>query len=1448
MKRPFTIYDSRFTIWKKSAASAAVNPQSAIRNHKYQQGVALIITLILLAVVTFMAITFLAISRRERNAVTTVTDTASAKLAADAALANAEAQIIANAFANTNPFSFGLIVSTNYINPAGFTNGSYNDVSYQDNRGTNLYNESPPDNFLAMLTNLWYDPRPPVFVTTNPGAPLDFRFYLDLNRNGRFDPNDLEPVMSPNPAKPYYDLNGNEETYTPPTVLSNIMVGDPEWVGVLERPDAPHGPNNHFIARYAFIAVPVGNTLDLNAVHNNARMADPAASASSDDGFFRDQGVGSWEINLASFLADLNTNQWYENPSTLASYYDYEPFYKSGPLAEYRAFDDALALLNYRYNTNYLNLAWVQNLFINVSQQAAFRNSIDGYGFGPLMTNLWGANYFPNLNLPWAGADNTNHFFTHQELFDPTKAGTGVSPANIALGLDFPNHLFQTGTNISTYDRYTYYRMLSQLGTDSTPDDGKMNLNYSNALVLYDSYGVATNYSIIPGAETNFVSWRPLDFFTVAADRLLRTYTTEWRNSSPTNFAIEFYASQAYTTFTNADQWTNFPPFGIGHIPVLISNQFVYSPAVNRLLQLAANMYDATTNNTYALGMNYPSVFRPVFWVTNEPLGSPFKNVYIIGYQAVGAGSGNSFVMGEVFGGTSNFQLASPLDVTALPIGSSVVVNYSPYNAPGYTYNVYGVPWIIGAKKGMTNGFPTFNKFAMQNVVSITRKLQIKRNTLSTPVNPSLSNFDYTNQLYVFSVSNSLGMDYWNSYSNAYPNPVQIVVNDNLSMQLTNDLPGAPQWNGNPPTYSANTNVILAGAWPGTAPWSPSGPNSSSFQMPLNTTYQFLMNSDFYFGQGNAGNYTGFAQTALNWGWDTNKVNCSVPLPHFGLLTTNRLQAFMLDSNHIIDYVQFAGPDSSRDLNAEIAANATSAAYPNMWATNLDNNGIPLGIISQIEASDGLLNRDSSYWDDSLADDEINGFSVFIGFGIANGVANGSSTAADYTNRYIVQVPYTPTVTTYLYTSWQANDPLVHYLTTDLNFYGQEAGGNGPITGTNVLSYPKSPIPRPSFNALNERYQPWSMINELSRYTSLVDQNPSSLAYKDPLVRLSDNWDFPTNKLPTVGWLGRVHRGTPWQSVFLKATNILNWAQTEPPYENGINTWEFWTGNFDFRTVSWAAPYEDRLLFDLFTTALNENATRGTLSINVGAGLTNNPVAGLAAWSALFSGLVTVSNNAPDLAINPRFAPQSQTQPPFYTATNIFQPAGAYYNPALSLPLQPALVQIVNGINSTRANTNLFQLGAFAHVGDILAVPQLTEQSPFLHWYNWNGGNPVYDGVQITNGISDEMYEWLPQQALSLLRCSSSPRYVIYCYGQALKPAPNGIYTGGNQFFGLVTNYQVVAETAARAVVRFNSMVTNVITGTPIVIGGVTNWNWTTVPVVTNNSAVIEQFNVLPPD
>jgi hypothetical protein len=1328
-------------------ATLAAPQQSAGGRHS-QRGVALVITLILLSVVTFMAITFLALSRRERSAVTTVTDTASARLAADAALASAEAQVIANVLATTNPYNFTLLVSTNFISGFGYNiavGANLTNVNYFYPNGTPVTG----NDFLQNLINLYYSPRAPVFIPTNSAGANDFRFYLDLNRNGRFDGNGLVPETN--------NLNL-------PTGITNFMVGDPEWIGVLERPDAPYGPNNKFIARYAFIAVPVGNTLDLNAIHNQAHvpprpptpLSNPQVNPSSgvNDNFVRNEGVGSWEINLAAFLADLNTDEWGQVIGTPANgnvtFYNY--LYQGQYQNWGYAFNDARALLAYRYNNNFNTLASVNNLFSPAGVAIFTSDNIDGYTYDfPLMTGfqLPGERDSLLYKLPWVGADNTNHFFSHQDLFDPTKAETGVTqpPAQPS----FIEHLQQAGTNVSTYDRYTFYRLLSQLGTDTAPDSGKMNLNYDN-LNPYLNGVLNTNGGV--AASTNFVAWQPLAFFTNAADRLLRAYTTQWRNSNPTNFATEFYAVANFN-FINADQWTNYPAFGVGNIPVLVSNQFVYSSAVNRLLQLAANIYDATTNRYYDNSLPLtplPTVFRPFF---NKVITPTATNVYICGFNEVTNINEADLPL------SWPYNLADPNDLAKL-----VTTNH---------INVFGVPLIIGAKKG----FPNFNEFAMQNAFQLTRKLQVTRTSPS-----ALPNTYAYNQMFILSITNQLGVECWNSYNSDYTRPVNIFVTNYLFVTLTNDE-----------NFSTSTNFILSGnstnsVWSGYNIYNP----NPSFQIPLYQSVTAITNSMYRFNGG-----IPYLSSDLNLPYETNVViGTNYPQPHWGLLVTDNIQVIMTDvaSGRIIDYVQLSGPNSVRDLVSEITreydtGSPSSDQGDDLWDTTRNNQGVPYGYVNQVGVSLGLYpaGAGSGTWDQTdptLLQNEIDGFRAYFHLsslpnplspaGAAQAIAEAQATNA-------MQAPYTPTATAYQHVTWQANDPLVHYIASDL----QGAPGNSLDRNFNWPA---------NLGLLNVRYMPWGGNPNLPG----SDQNPYNFAIKDPLVSSSDYWDFPANKFPTVGWLGRVHRGTPWQTVFLKATNILANA-------NGLAVWMNRTGNLNTNDAMCAAPAQDRLLFDLFTTAFNDNATRGTLSVNVGP--TN---ANLAAWSALFSGIVV--------------PPTSLTNS--YT---IISPVGTL---GAGSPLWQ-LVNGTNGINSTRANTNLFPRQVFTHVGDILAVPALTEQSPFLNLANTSYNN-------------DEMYEWLPQQTMSLMRASSSPRYVIYCYGQALKPAPNSIYTGGGQFFGMVTNYQVVSEIATRAVVRFGSSLTNVITSTNSVVGGILYSNWFSVPVVTNNNAVIESFNLLPPD
>jgi hypothetical protein len=148
-------------------ACAAGHSPFAIRHSPFQRGIALVITLILLSVTLVMAVAFLAIANRERNAVTTTADTATARHATETALAYAEAQIVANILSTTNAaaYNFNLLVSTNYINAFGFDPGSGNPTNVNYDylvSGGPLTTASQRNQNIA---NLWFLPRAPVFIT-----------------------------------------------------------------------------------------------------------------------------------------------------------------------------------------------------------------------------------------------------------------------------------------------------------------------------------------------------------------------------------------------------------------------------------------------------------------------------------------------------------------------------------------------------------------------------------------------------------------------------------------------------------------------------------------------------------------------------------------------------------------------------------------------------------------------------------------------------------------------------------------------------------------------------------------------------------------------------------------------------------------------------------------------------------------------------------------------------------------------------------------------------------------------------------------------------------------------------------------------------------------------------------------------------------------------------------
>jgi hypothetical protein len=1264
-----------------------------------QKGVALVITLIFLSVITFMAVTFLVVSRRGSEQVTTLTQQATAKNAADAALQQAAAQIISLAFAQTNGFNFGLVVSTNYGSAAydgGGVRNAITNVSYVEINGAPLSQKDLP----VMLNNLLILPRPPVFISTNKtlNASSEFRFYLDLNRNGVFDTNGVVPVVVDNSGK----TNG----------LTTSVVGDPEWIGILDHPEQRHSASNQFIARYAFIALPIGNSLDINYIHNQAKEI-----ATNSDGFLRDQGVGSWEINLAGFLNALNPGFWNYN------FYDTNTttFFSSQGLA----FDDAAAILEYRYAGNYNNtLSSFNNLYGAVAANIFDNDFIDGYSRGPLMTNLSPLTFdSDNVNLPWSGADSTNHFFTTQDLFTSVPAP--------AVGASFSNRLHSAGTNLDTFDRYTFYRMLSQMSFGSAPDPtNKLDLNYKN----------------IQGfASTNFVRWAPLEFFTNAADRLLKSHP---------NFIITNVVGVT----------TNTTNLSTSYIPIYPTNY--YTPAVHRMLQLAANIYDASTNKTTNApnDFDYPSVFRPIF---NKTIINGVTNVFITGYTSVGTNADYNAV-----------PLSLPEDLAL------VTAN---------TTNIYGIPWVIGAKRG----FPNFNEFAMQSTIQLQRKLEIDKKFKGN----NRANWA-TNTQYIIAISNAVGVEAWNSYSSNYTRQIDIIGADTLTMVLTNEL-GIIS-NGPPVTYPL---LMPVNNWP-RFPNSQSPPASliaASFQIPLYTNTNFVPDSVYHIN----GTLTRVINSATT-PFDVTAPR--YPQPGFGLNITNRLRFIMVDhaSGRVIDYATFNGMDLQRNLLQELKADDNFGPGgvwdTNRWGGSLSDQVPIRGVINQVQISLGLTNIPGgnppynpvtdSDWTDAQAvtggfhskQDAITNFQSFY----------NDTTGAIYpglTN----QVPFAATRIISVYQTWQANDPLVHYTLSDLT-------GLGDLTTLPQTNYPKpgtaTNLVLKNIGRVNDRYMPWSLGN-----TKVVDPKYGiNLALKDPLVKRSDDWQFPTNRYPNIGWLGRVHRGTPWQTVYMKSAPV------------DATNWQNWSGNANLIDAGTMQPTNDWAIFDLFTTAPNDNASRGQLSINQ----TN-----FAAWAAILDGVIVITNDATNgfkpLVIDPN--------------TNSF-----------------ALQQIVNGINAQRAATvtinNLVQPlypgQVFTRLGDVLSTPQLTVASPFL---NTNAS------VIGPNAPNDAAYERIPQQIMSLLRVGT-PRYVIFAYGQSLKPADHSILTsGGPGILGMCTNYQITGEVATRTVVRFEP------SGPLSPTNHYTPLNPTQNPVmpfrksvdpapapVPPPRAVIESFTVLPPE
>ena len=175
--------------------------------------------------------------------------------------------------------------------------------------------------------------------------------------------------------------------------------------------------------------------------------------------------------------------------------------------------------------------------------------------------------------------------------------------------------------------------------------------------------------------------------------------------------------------------------------------------------------------------------------------------------------------------------------------------------------------------------------------------------------------------------------------------------------------------------------------------------------------------------------------------------------------------------------------------------------------------------------------------------------------------------------------------------------------------------------------------------------------------------------------------------------MGRIHRGTPWQTVYLKSPDVTTDL-------SGARNWQIWSGNPNASDALLARPVSDWQLVSALAPLLNTNDVRGLFSIN---NLDTN------AWTSLLNGLTAFTNTSTQLDV-------------VVIESN-----------------SPQAALVADALVRTRASE---PMGYYHALGDVLAVPELSVASP------WLNTNDVFR-------ITDKAYEIIPSQLLALLRADS---------------------------------------------------------------------------------------------
>jgi len=1590
---------------------------------KHCRGAVLVVALIMLAVVTFIVIAYLAFAQRDRTSVNMSIIQTENRFLLDTGLADAQ-RIILDRSSDAN---FWLFVSennpsstqrwapvmydldgdekiwpmvssgmrkakaTDFVAQTGvgmddgggffelkhkewfmiFADGTVRQIRSVDPdlRGVVL-TEPLPNNFTKQVFTLVRSQRVHPWDSE---LRDDFRFYLDLNRDG---------VPQPTRGEPADDVDPQIDKFE-----RNWMVGDPHWVGVLKNPDEPHSKDNQFIGRFAYMVVPASKTLDLNRIHHShteklgsalagGRVTTSALNFSGMLGTMGTTNAAWWPYGAINNrgLAQVRSEQifnyrdkvWDEATKQLVDRADGRKSFSSildlnSPTPDqefyYGKFTDELA----KASTNaFYELAGS----VSTIKQPALKDRLN--------LNQYRDNLIADIVDARLGVGGGYTAFTVKHPTNPNWSGwpngTRVNLYSSTYSVPMVREAFAEDANRTIRTSDVFYvkntsedtpgkiELYWEYQADPNPDDDINEEEFFNPLELSAATSVETfewkpfkEYSygdrVFLASDPNRqvftamrdhksgsrskppkTNWWAANAYTI--DALVRTAPRTYRLDRSTEMfeevAARLFKARAkakgmnaispHIVSTRADNpYLGRPMFNIktenlraleddelakqlleidefieGDAMADPRNEYYlqYSPEVERILQVAANIVDVYSRDIY------PTVFRPFFGkstpgseydiiqnFTKEPYTSflqepagrrsikrEIENCTVkagqsgidpgpahglnVGDEIMLSGAGLAgqlaYTEGEIYrvennpdpsittitllpsagaaGQPENFA-QDAADITIQVLGSSKVTTPDDRKTQiNYSVGVETMPLIIGAKKrwGGGNLTPAINEFSIQWIMecttsnrSFTPKMQFAVEVLdpshgAVPMELHASiKTEGAGTVSIYGTEEIID-PVFNRFGGHRDHMREEFLLDHHFDMMKNDgvayrsdvLPYFLPYDNinNVPIDNESSRPIPAGKFP-SGLWVAKFPAITLARADNGQPLRFFNEYELHPWTLSAGKIivSLTLKTPPKYGANGQIIEISRIIDHAELRLNDpragtddndrpNFKAYFDGSIHhafrvrdrFSSTAKFYPKDTQIWYNGDryfchLAGGASDKPEPEPSFADFTSTEYKVGGEYRILNPAGwtMLNWN---WNNSKGRHPVN----YPKGSVIKWRANASSRyqlalcVFDFPGAYtLTQLigelnkangllkPYGGESVEY---SWQADDPVLNGRWLDYKRYCngvRNPGLRSDDLPRKQLVYTTSGLPPtpPSFTNMgrhNPGSEPWDVSKDVGANLTLVDNHP----YKDPGVSGFNNWDFPSSGyLKGIGDLGRVHRGTPWQTIYFKAapTNTVieltnnalsdpddrilkEWVHTRTrygllgdheycsPIENRANT-KLVKANFEFLYKQNYAKY-DIWIPDVFNVFPDESEfQRGLLSINQ----TQYP-----AWAAAMTGIPLGG--------------------------------GMYVSPGTDME------KTVGYINNARGEKR------WNSYSDVLNVGALSSESDYL---------PANVG-----GRTEEQYEALTRGLLPLLRFEDEERFVAYVYSQVLRPARRGIV------LGMVTNYKVVGEAAARTVFR----------------------------------------------